>query len=302
MNAPVALKRGSKPKAASGRRRGSAPRSASAVARREKGLLNSPLIRTCIKWALAVLVLVGVLSTIWIMRLPHQAAWGLGEAIGRAGFNVRHVDVTGVNRMARLPVYAAALDQPSNAMPLVDLAIIRERLLNQPWVADASVARKLPDTIAINVVERVPMALWQNKGVVRLVDGEGVVLQPVNADDWPDLPLIVGPAANKQASEMLALLDSVPALKAEMSDAVWVGERRWDIRFRSGETLALPEGDKPAIRALKLFAQLDGAQGLLKRGFVRFDMRLPDKMVIRVTDEPGKEAVPAISVNNALPI
>src|SRR3546814_6565539 len=79
-----------------------------------------------------------------------------------------------------------------------------------------------------------------------------------------------------------------------MTDAVWIGGRRWDIRFRSGETLALPEGDAAAIRALKLFAKLDGAQGLLKRGFVRFDMRLPDKMVIRVTDEPGRQATPVI--------
>src|SRR3546814_14994284 len=80
------------------------------------------------------------------------------------------------------------------------------------------------------------------------------------------------------------------SLKAEMTDAVWIGGRRWDIRFRSGETLALPEGDAAAIRALKLFAKLDGAQGLLKRGFVRFDMPLPDKMVIRVTAEPGRQA------------
>src|SRR3546814_11786253 len=66
--------------------------------------------------------------------------------------------------MARLPVYAAALDQPSNAMPLVDLQQIRERLLAQPWVADVSVSRRLPDTLAIRVVEREPTALSQNPG------------------------------------------------------------------------------------------------------------------------------------------
>src|SRR3546814_5554445 len=103
-----------------------------------------------------------------------------------------------------------------------------------------------------HVVERQPAALWQNRGVVKLVDGVGTILQPVDADNWPDLPLIVGPEANLQASALMALLDAAPALKAEMSDAVWVGGRRWDIRFRSGETLALPEGERAAIRALKL--------------------------------------------------
>ncbi|API59289.1 hypothetical protein BSL82_08170 [Tardibacter chloracetimidivorans] len=298
MSEPIALRRGSRPKPASLKRR-TPPQT-----RRNGATSPFPpdLVRRATQWGIGGLIAVGSVVTVWLMGLPQQIAWETGEAIGRAGFAVRHVDVSGVQRMARLPVYAAALDQPSNAMPLVDLQQIRERLLAQPWVADVSVSRRLPDTLAIRVVEREPMALWQNQGVVHLVDANGVALQPVDARNWPDLPLIVGPDANLQAKALLTLLDAAPALKAEMTDAVWIGGRRWDIRFRSGETLALPEGDAAAIRALKLFAKLDGAQGLLKRGFVRFDMRLPDKMVIRVTDEPGRQATPVISAENAVPI
>src|SRR3546814_1667570 len=68
------------------------------------------------------------------------------------------------------------------------------------------------------------MALWQNQGVVHLVDANGVALQPVDAQNWPDLPLIVGPDANLQAKALLTLLDAAPALKAEMTDAVWRSE------------------------------------------------------------------------------
>ncbi len=302
MSETLALRRGSRPRSTAPRRRSSAqPRGAGGYGGNQ-GPLAADFVRRTVQWGLGALILIAAVATIWLMGLPQQLAWEMGEALGRGGFAVRQIDVTGVQRMARLPVYAAALDQPSNAMPLVDLDLIRERLLTQPWVADASVSRRLPDTIAIHVVERAPSALWQNQGVVKLVDGGGVVLQPVNPDDWPDLPLIVGPEANLQTAALMTLLDAAPALKAEMSDAVWIGGRRWDIRFRSGETLALPEGDKAAVRALKLFAQLDGTQGLLKRGFVRFDMRLPDKMVVRVTKEPGTEAAPSLPSANAMPI
>ena len=298
MSETMALRRGSRPKSSSIKRR-------PAVQMRARSSQPAGpaqhLVRKAVQWGLGGLIAIAAIATVWLMGLPQQIAWETGEVLGRAGFTVRQVDVTGVKRMARLPVYAAALDQPSNAMPLVDLDLIRQRLLTQPWVADASVSRRLPDTIAINVVERTPVALWQHQGVVKLVDGSGTVLQPVNPNDWPDLPLIVGPEANTQTAVLMALLDAAPALKAEMSDAVWIGGRRWDIRFRSGETLALPEGDAAAIRALKLFARLDGAQGLLKRGFVRFDMRLPDKMVVRVTKEPGSEAAPA-AANTGMPI
>src|SRR3546814_2435301 len=64
------------------------------------------------------------------------------------------------------------------------------------WSSDVCssdlVSRRLPDTLAIRVVEREPMALWQNQGVVHLVDANGVALQPVDSQNWPDLPLIVG--------------------------------------------------------------------------------------------------------------
>jgi len=306
MSNTVALKRGARPRAAASRRsaRPPAPRPRSAKRGLQLGPLamSSDVVRLITRWGLGGLVVVAGVATFILTGMPQRIAWEAGSALGEAGFQVKHVDVTGVRHMARLPVYAAALDQPSNAMPLVDLSLIRARLLAQPWVADARVSRRLPDTIAIDVRERQPTALWQNQGVVRLVDSTGAVLEAVNANDWPDLPLIVGPDANEQTQALMALLDTAPALKAEMSDATWIGGRRWDIRFRSGETLALPEGRDAAQRALRLFARLDGTQGLLKRGFVRFDMRLPDKMVVRVSKEPGAQAVSNNKADNATPI
>ena len=48
-------------------------------------------------------------------------------------------------------------------------------------------------------------------------------------------------------------------------------DRRWDIRFRSGETLSLPEGDAQARDALVDFAKRDGVARLLGQGIVRFE-------------------------------
>src|SRR3546814_18685970 len=69
------------------------------------------------------------------------------------------------------------------------------------------------------------------------------------------------------------------------SDLTWVGNRRWDLRFRSGETLSLPEGEMPAKEALAKFAHMDGANRLLGRGILRFDMRDPTRFVLRLPHE-----------------
>src|SRR3546814_2760469 len=94
-------------------------------------------------------------------------------------FVVRKVEVRGIERMDELPVYAIALGQHERAMPSVDLASLRAQLMQLGWVEDARVSRRLPDTLIIDIVERKPTAVWQNKGKLALIDVNGKVLQPV---------------------------------------------------------------------------------------------------------------------------
>jgi cell division protein FtsQ len=87
-------------------------------------------------------------------------------------------------------------------------------------------------------------------------------------------------------------MKSVPTLKPQLASATWVGGRRWDVNFQSGETVALPEGEGAARMALQKFAKLDRSSGLLGRGIVRFDLRVPGKMIVRLPRVPGEPIVP----------
>eukprot|EP01035_Chromulina_nebulosa_P067450 gene67450-92398_t len=126
-----------------------------------------------------------------------------------------------------------------------------------------------------------------------LIADNDVTLEPISADAMPDLPLLIGPGANMQEAAYLRLLDVAPALKPQIKAATWVGNRRWNLTFDSGETLLLPEGAQDAAAALVKFAQADGTHPLLGKGFVRFDMRDPDKFVAR---KPGEIADRNISI------
>jgi cell division protein FtsQ len=214
--------------------------------------------------------------------VPALAGNEAAKAFGQAGFEVKRVDLRGIKNMDRLTVYAIAFDQHSMAMPLVDLETVRARLLRYGWVQDARVSRRLPDTLVVDIVERTPAAVWQIQGRLRLIDASGVVLEDVSGEATRDLPLLIGPNANRHAGEIAALVAKVPSLKPVIAGATWIGERRWDLRFQSGETLALPEGQEEAERALVRFARMDTAQRLLGRGFLRFDMRDPTRFVARV--------------------
>lgn len=262
--------------------------------RKEPGLLEGLGLpagsgRRLGNFTLAAFTMAVVATAILAFRLPQLAGLAVGEGIGQAGFELKRVEITGARRVSRLDIYNVAFDQPSTAMPLVDLEATRARLLQFGWIREAQVSRRLPDTLVVHVIERVPAAIWQNDGRLSLVDAEGVVLEPVRIEAMPDLPLLIGAAANRQVAGLAALLEAAPRLRPQVAGATWVGQRRWDIRFQSGEILSLPEGGDEAIRAIRRFSALDQNDPLLGRGFARIDMRDPRRAYVRISREPGAQ-------------
>ena len=248
---------------------------------------------------LAIMAIVAVIA----LDLPGKLLRATGAATGQAGFTVDGYQIVGLRNMDRKLVDAVVTDELRRAaeeaplgndrpaQALVDLDRIRESLLQFGWVKDARVSRRLPDTLMVDIVERTPAAVWQHQGRLSLIDGEGVVLTAVRLDRMPDLPLLIGPEANRQAVSLQRMVDAVPTLKPQLASATWVGRRRWDLSFATGETVSLPESEAAAARALQRFAKMDRSVGLLGRDMIRFDLRVPGKMIVRVP--PGATPPPA---------
>lgn len=284
-------------------RRGAAPSKRKANARRAKrpGLLDQAVaalpfseatLTKIATWGIVGLVGAASLGVATWLGVPAMAAVAVANVVGDAGLKVDEIQIDGIKRMDKMTVYAQALDQDSRAMPLVDLSLVRERLLKYPWVKDARVSRRLPNTLRIFIIEREPAAIWQSHGQLMLVDPAGVPLEPVSIDAMPDLPLLIGEGANAQEPARRKLLDAAPAIKPLVKAATWVGNRRWDLTFGTGEKLQLPEGEDEAAKSLRKFAELDAAQGLLRKGTIRFDMRVPGNMVMqRPMGQPAATSV-----------
>jgi len=245
------------------------------------------------------------------LDIPAKAERAAGAAIGHAGFTVSGYQIVGIVHMNRALVDAVVTDELRRAadetgsakapQALVSVSDIRRRLLGYGWVKDARVSRRLPDTLVIDIVERKPAALWQNQGELALIDSEGVVLDRVPVDKMPDLPLLIGPGANGQEGQLTEIMSAVPTLKPQLASATWVGGRRWDLNFQSGETVLLPEGQELAKTTLMKFARADKESGLLGRGILRFDLRKPGQMTVRLPRAPGEPILPPAAPPAAAP-
>ncbi|MFD2498063.1 cell division protein FtsQ/DivIB [Rhizorhabdus histidinilytica] len=221
------------------------------------------------------------------MGLPQMIGLMIADGIGDAGFKVRNVEILNRRQVDSGYVYDIAMRQQARPMPLVDLEGTRAELMKMGWIADARVSRRLPDTLVVDIVERVPAAIWQYQHRLALIDKDGVVIGPVDDRAMPDLPVVVGPGANRRATQLAQLMAAAPSLKPLITAASWQGDRRWDIIFQSGEKVMLPEGDQEAAKALAFFAQEDRRAGMLGKGLVSIDLRDPSRMVARMSREPG---------------
>ncbi len=238
-------------------------------------------IRRWIYAGLAVLAVAGTAAVVLAFDVPQRISLAARAATASAGFDVAQVEVTGLTHLKRVDVHVAVAKAGGGSMLFTDVAAIRQGVEALPWVKSATVSRQLPDRMSINIVERTPVALWQFNHRLSIIDVSGRVLETQNFKPFTHLPLVVGAGANLRIASLLDDMAQVPQLKGKVDTLVWTGNRRWDVQFKSGDTLQLPEGRAEAQAALVAFAQLDAANGLLGKGLGQFDMRVADRLFIR---------------------
>ncbi|MBD3729712.1 MAG: FtsQ-type POTRA domain-containing protein [Sphingomonadales bacterium] len=287
------IKRGGK-----GVRRSAAARGRAATARkaqaRTSGVIGSalamlPFTEEQLHRIFLAIILGGAVALAWFVAslagVPAMANQQIALLASDAGFEVRHVKVTGVKRMNELKVYERVLGERDRPMPLVDLDKLRGELLELSWVEDARVSRQLPSTLVVDIVERTPHAVLRKPDRLVLIDASGHELENVRKQDAKGMLTVSGPGAARQVAALGTMLDKAPALKPQVAEAEWVGNRRWNLTFRTGQVLALPQGAQESATALVSFAKLDGKSRLLGGKVATFDMRAPERIYMRI---PGR--------------
>ena len=197
----------------------------------------------------------------------------------QAGYTLDWLDVAGAERTGVEEIAMAVGAAPGLGLSRVDLVAARESIQSLSWVKSAEVLRLWPDRIAVLIEERQPYAVWQINQTHHVIDPDGYVIDAADPRDFLDLPRVVGEDANREAGAVIALLALHPEIRDRVTNAIRVGERRWNLRLRSGGDVLLPEDD-PAS-ALALLAAMHEERGVLDYEAQIFDLRNAGEMVMR---------------------
>ncbi|MGA7490151.1 MAG: cell division protein FtsQ/DivIB [Xanthobacteraceae bacterium] len=208
-----------------------------------------------------------------------------------AGFRIVSVVLAGNHHVTREQVLATAGISSTTSLLFLDVEQARERLKTNPWIADASVLKLYPGELQVGIKEREAFALWQKDGEVSVIADDGTVLEPYAAPHLIRLPLVVGRGAETRAKEFLALLDRYPAMRDFVRASVLVGERRWNLRLKNGIDVRLPESE--VAPALERLVALDRKKNLITRDILAIDLRLPDRVTVRLSDPAAQARIDA---------
>ncbi|MBV9393954.1 MAG: FtsQ-type POTRA domain-containing protein [Methylobacteriaceae bacterium] len=224
----------------------------------------------------------------------------LGDIVARnIGFPVAAVAISGESGLTQSEILEASGISGKNSLAFLDVAEIRDRLRAVPLVKEASVRKLYPDHVAIEITERQPYALWQQDGQLSVIAADGTVIDTMRDGRFAQLPFVVGEGANTHISDYLALIGKAGDLKSKIRAGVYVAERRWTLSTTNGIEIMLPEHNPE--RALAALASLDREARILDKGLISLDLRLPDRVVARLSEEAFAQRADELGRKNPKP-
>ena len=198
------------------------------------------------------------------------AAYRGSEVVAHARvLQIDHLVVVGNERVPSAIVLEAVDGLKGRNLVLTDLGAWRERLMQSPWVRDASLRRSLPSTVEISVSERIPAVLARIDGRLYLVDEHGMVIDqygPRYANF--DLPIVDGleipkPAAGARvdvaraalAARVVASVRNRPELAKRLSQIDVTNPHNAQVTL-AGATAVLKLGEEQFQQRIESYLQL----------------------------------------------
>lgn len=178
---------------------------------------------------------------------------------------------------------AVPLEFPLSSFDL-DLEDLRSRVTALDGIKSASVRIRPGGVLQVDVMPRIPVALWRSAAGLALVDETGAFVgRATRRAEYPSLPLIAGEGAAQHVPEALALMQTAEALGSRVRGLVRMGARRWDVVLDREQRILLPETG--ARQALQRAIALERVEQVLTRDVARVDLRLDRRPTLRMAPD-----------------
>ena len=229
----------------------------------------------------------GVAALFLATGLTGVVLGGHGGTIASAvtawsGFGIQKIEITGQSDASEVEILDRLNMGRFPSLLTLDLDSARDRVESLSWIETVTLTKLFPNTLQVAVKERTPLGIWQNEGLLYLVDEDGGIIAEGVGDRYRDLPYVVGAMAVDRMQEFITLTAAAPSLTDRIRAGILISEQRWTLVLNSGIELLLPQAGPE--NALRRIAALDADTALLSREIAAVDFRFANKAILRLTD------------------
>ncbi|MFT5174250.1 MAG: cell division protein FtsQ [Gammaproteobacteria bacterium] len=167
----------------------------------------------------------------------------------------------------------------------VDVESVRQAALSLPWVRDVSVRRVWPDSVHIDVEERVAMARWNGDA---LMEGDASIFKPRGGADAYVLPKLSGPSGQhvRVLAQFKHLSTGLRAIGGGVVGLSLSERGQWEVNFASGMTI-VPSTPFDVAALMQFSRMLPSILGDDLPRVARIDLRYANGFAVRWHE--GKE-------------
>ena len=214
-------------------------------------------------------------SSGYISQKIHYLNLATHHKIASIGFEVGDIMVEGRSLTSQKEILTVLNVRRHDSIFIPSLEDAKQKLETLPWVRSATVQRRLPDVLYVRLAERHPIAIWQNKNQMYLIDDRGNTLENPNLALPTGLLILTGEDAPKNASSLITALEIYPDITQRVTGAMFISRRRWDVIVDHKLKVKLSETDLKG--SLESFWKLIQNHKLDDKEIVAVDLRFKDR-------------------------
>ncbi len=133
-----------------------------------------------------------IITGVALFAITSATIYGIYRVVSKVTlFSLKSIEVTSGEHLTREEILGLAGVEPGKDLIRMNLKLMGEHILQNPWVETVKINRYFPDTVSIVIAEREPVAIV-NMGFIYYLDRKGNVFKVLNHGDKLDYPVITG--------------------------------------------------------------------------------------------------------------
>ncbi len=226
-------------------------------------------------------------GSLLLLAVVFVAIAVLGVKWSSQKFNIKEIVIAGNYHLDEADVVSSAGINMGAPLFKVEFNDLDQRLRENAWIKRVGLRKQYPGTLIINIEEAVPKALLSRKDRLYLIDSEGEILERIEGETTPFLPVIKGinPENKKGMTEALKLVEALTANNSLANrESIEIGLEAYGLTMNiDGEFIKVGYGNysKKFARWIELEPEIR------KKGVaIRYvDLRFKDSVIVKPLKE-----------------